>query len=100
LADRATGRGSKRRFRATLWSDADALGRTLLIGESASSLEVVGVVTDPVEVASLERGPGKTGAPMVYLPLGTNSLGTPAGVTLVVEGRGNAGPLGPEIARD
>jgi putative ABC transport system permease protein len=36
---------------------------------------------------------------MVYVPLGTKSLGTAAAVTLVVEGRGNAGPLGPEIAR-
>lgn len=82
-----------------LWPDADALGRTLLTGESDTPLEVVGVVTDPVEVASIERSPGKTGAPMVYVPLGTKLLRTAASVMLVVEGRGNAGPLGPEIAR-
>jgi len=42
---------------------------------------------------------GKAGAPVVYLPLTSRSLGTGAEVTLLVEGRGNAGPLGPEIAR-
>ena len=71
-----------------LWPDADPLGRSLLIGESASPIEVVGVVPDPLEVARLERSPGKTGAPTVYVPLGRPLLGAGAGVTLVAEARG------------
>jgi predicted permease len=82
-----------------LWPDTDPLGRSLLIGDAATSREVVGVVHDPVEVARVERSPGKAGAPMVYVPLGIPSLGRGSGLTLVVEGRTNAGPLGLEIAR-
>jgi hypothetical protein len=81
-----------------LWPLADPLGRSVMIGESARPAEVVGVVPDPPEVASVERAPGRTGAPILYVPLGARALAGPA-VTLVVEGRGNAGPLGPEIAR-
>ncbi len=83
-----------------LWPEADPLGRSILIGESESPREVVGVAPDPVEVARVEHSPGKAGAPAVYVPLGPRSLGTAAGVTLVVEARaGNAALLGPEIAR-
>jgi predicted permease len=82
-----------------LWPDADPLGRSFLIGDSPSPVEVVGVVPDPAEVASVNRSPGKAGPPIVYLPLASRSLGGGAGVTLLVESRGNAGPLGPEIAR-
>ena len=83
-----------------LWPDADPLGRSLRIGDSASPIEVVGVVPDPLEVARLEQSPGKAGAPTVYVPLGRQLLGTGAGITLVAEGRaGNAATLGPEIVR-
>jgi hypothetical protein len=83
-----------------LWPDADPLGRSILIGESESALEVVGVVPDPVEVARIEHSPGKAGAPIVYLPLGPRALGAATGLTLVIEARaGNAALLAPEVAR-
>jgi putative ABC transport system permease protein len=82
-----------------LWPDADPLGRTILVGDSSSHIEVVGIVPDPPETAGLERGPGKIGRPLVYVPLGARSLSTERALTLLVQSRSTVGPLGREVSR-
>jgi hypothetical protein len=82
-----------------LWPEADPLGRSLMIGDAPRLIEIVGVVQDPVEIAGVERSPGKPGAPIVYVPLGGRALGGQGTINLLVEGGAGVGALGPQIER-
>lgn len=80
-----------------LW-DGDPVGRSLAL-PSGRTVEVVGVVDDAMRLAALDRLPAASTTPLVYLPLADAQLDAPRSVLLLVEARGDARRLGPELER-
>jgi predicted permease len=80
-----------------LWADSQALGRALLLGPDETKFEVVGVVEEPVEVATLAEPRARpTTAAVVYAPLGPEALSELRTIVLIVE----VDRSGPPTARE
>jgi len=83
-----------------LWKDREVLGESIRFGDGAPPLEVVGIVADPVEVATLTEPrarPRRDG--LVYAPLGPKALLQGHHPVLVVGTFGSAGDVASEVAR-
>jgi len=81
------------------WGADDPVGRSLTLGKSATVAEVVGVVDDAVQLATIDLLPGSSGAPFLYLPLSPDAFGIPFSGTLLLEGYADAARLGPDVER-
>jgi hypothetical protein len=83
-----------------LWPDAESLGRLLELGPERTPYEVVGVVEDPVEVATLAEPRARpTSAPLLYTPLGRAALGESGSLALVIDAERPAAALGADLAQ-
>jgi hypothetical protein len=84
-----------------LFGDRNPLGQPILVGDStADAIEIVGVVSDPTQVATVEQPlRGRAGHPFLYRPLSAAFLSSQTGAALLIEGTSDAAKLGPAVDR-